>query len=183
MTQQCSQTEASAGYGQGKLSVLWRMRKHAEHWGQIGRKLATGKVQPIACYRYVTLRDVIGNSPTTGLSLGGGWFVLLCVVTLAEVWGSRKRLLWGRATWAGEQRAGQRIQVETSPALFRYGHGHAELCFVLVHADVSNVDETNNKQGGHRSWEEVPWGEQSKSSTMIREMLMRNQSSWIGRNV
>jgi tetratricopeptide (TPR) repeat protein len=97
------------------------------------------------------------------------WLIcLLCVVTLAEVWGSRKCLLWGRATWAGEQRAGQRIQVETSPALFRYGHGHAELCFVLVHVDVSNVDETNNKQRGHRSWEEIPWGGQAESSAMRR---------------
>ena len=117
MTQQCSQTEASAGYGQGKLSVLWRMRKHAEHWGRIGRKHATGKVQPIACYRYVRLRDVIGNSPTAGLFRR--WLIcLLCAVTLAEVWGSCKCLLWGRATRAGEQRTGQRIQVETSPALF-----------------------------------------------------------------
>jgi hypothetical protein len=40
------------------------------------------------------------------------------------------------------------------------------LCFVPTVVDVSYVNETNNKQGGHRSREEVSRGGHAEYSTM-----------------
>jgi hypothetical protein len=127
-----------------------------------------------------------------------------CVVILAEVWGRRKCLLRGRATWAREQRAGQRVQVYMQNwfcfvrlasrdmalvmAILRYVLFLQLLMFLMLMKQTTNREaiEAGRKFHGVDTPNTAQWDWRCTSwsyAVCLRLEMMRSQSSFMGRNV